>query len=57
MARVKPNLVTGIDVGTANVKALVGEVHEDGGIDIIGYGCQPSRVFLGCFPAAGTSSQ
>jgi cell division protein FtsA len=36
-------VVVGLDIGTSKVVALVGELAEDGGIDIIGLGTQPSR--------------
>jgi cell division protein FtsA len=36
-------VVVGLDIGTSKVVALVGELTEDGGIDIIGMGSQPSR--------------
>jgi cell division protein FtsA len=36
-------VVVGLDIGTSKVVALVGELAEDGGIDIIGLGSQPSR--------------
>jgi cell division protein FtsA len=36
-------VVVGLDIGTSKVVALVGELAEDGGIDIIGMGSQPSR--------------
>jgi len=37
------NLVVGLDVGTSKVAALVGEVGEDGRVDLIGYGAHPTR--------------
>lgn len=37
------NLIVGLDIGTSKVVAIVGEVTADGGIDIIGFGSQPSR--------------
>jgi cell division protein FtsA len=37
------NLVVGLDIGTATVSALVGEVLPDGQINIIGAGTSPSR--------------
>jgi cell division protein FtsA len=36
-------VVVGLDIGTSKVVALVGELAQDGGIDIIGLGSQPSR--------------
>src|SRR6186713_3487163 len=37
------NLIIGLDVGTSKVAALVGEVHADNSIEVIGMGVQPSR--------------
>jgi cell division protein FtsA len=37
------NLIIGLDVGTSKVAALVGEVHSDNSIEVIGMGVQPSR--------------
>jgi cell division protein FtsA len=37
------NIIVGLDVGTATVSALVGEVLPDGQINIIGAGTSPSR--------------
>lgn len=37
------NIITGLDIGTSKVVALVGEVTEDGTINIIGIGRHPSR--------------
>ena len=37
------NIITGLDIGTSKVVALVGEVTADGTIDIIGIGRHPSR--------------
>lgn len=37
------NLIVGLDIGTSKVVALVGEVSEDGKIDIIGIGRAPSH--------------
>ncbi|NNM58913.1 MAG: cell division protein FtsA [Legionellales bacterium] len=36
------NLIVGLDIGTSKIVALVGEVANDGGIDLIGYGTHPS---------------
>jgi len=41
--RGEKNLVIGLDIGTAKIAALVGEVKEDGQIEIIGLGTHPSR--------------
>lgn len=37
------NLVVGLDIGTSNIKAIVGEVIEDGSISVVGVGSNPSR--------------
>ena len=37
------NLVVGLDIGTSNIKAVVGELVEDGSISIVGVGSNPSR--------------
>lgn len=37
------NIITGLDIGTSKVVALIGEVSADGTIDIIGLGRYPSR--------------
>lgn len=36
-------LIVGLDIGTATVSALVGELLPDGQINIIGAGTSPSR--------------
>lgn len=37
------NLVVGLDIGTSNVKAVVGEIIEDGSISVVGVGSHVSR--------------
>ncbi|GGI88668.1 cell division protein FtsA [Legionella impletisoli] len=37
------NIITGLDIGTSKVVALVGEITPDGSIEIIGIGRHPSR--------------
>ncbi len=37
------NLIVGLDIGTSKVVAIVGEVTEDGGLEVIGIGSHPSR--------------
>lgn len=39
----KNNIVVALDVGTSKVAALIGEVSEDGQVDVIGVGVAPSR--------------
>ncbi len=42
MAR-RENIVVGLDIGTTKICAIVGEVKDDGRIDIIGIGSHPSK--------------
>ena len=37
------NIITGLDIGTSKIVALIGEVSVDGTIEIIGIGRHPSR--------------
>ena len=37
------NLIVALDIGTSKIAALVGEVGQDGQIEIIGFGSHPSR--------------
>jgi cell division protein FtsA len=37
------NLIVGLDIGTSKVVAIVGEIRDEGQIDIIGIGSNPSR--------------
>jgi cell division protein FtsA len=37
------NLVVGLDIGTSKIVAIVAEVTQEGGLEIIGLGSQPSR--------------
>ncbi len=37
------NVITGLDIGTSKVVALVGEVMSDGTLELIGIGRHPSR--------------
>ncbi|MCW3491230.1 cell division protein FtsA [Dethiobacter alkaliphilus] len=39
---VKRNLVCGMDIGTSHVRSIVGEINNDGTINIIGVGTSPS---------------
>ena len=36
-------LIVGLDIGTSKVVAIVGEINDEGGIEIIGIGSHPSR--------------
>ena len=37
------NLIVGLDIGTSKVVAIVGEINDEGGIEVIGIGSHPSR--------------
>jgi cell division protein FtsA len=39
----RDNIVVGLDIGTTKICAIVGEVKDDGRIDIIGIGSHPSK--------------
>jgi cell division protein FtsA len=41
--KLERNIITGLDIGTSKVVALVGEVSPDGSIEVIGIGRHPSR--------------
>ncbi len=41
--RADRNLIVGLDVGTSKIAAIVGEVDNDGHIEVIGLGTHPSR--------------
>ncbi|MBA3535736.1 MAG: cell division protein FtsA [Tatlockia sp.] len=41
--KIEKNIITGLDIGTSKVVALIGEVSTDGTIEIIGIGSHPSR--------------
>ena len=41
--KVNNNLIVGIDIGTSKVLAIVGEINEDGEIEVIGVGHHPAR--------------
>ncbi|STX48662.1 cell division protein FtsA [Legionella hackeliae] len=41
--KIEKNIITGLDIGTSKVVALIGEVAADGAIEIIGIGRHPSR--------------
>lgn len=41
--KVDRNLIVGLDIGTSKVAAIVGEVNEEGEIEVIGIGNHPSR--------------
>lgn len=40
---VKKNLIAGMDIGTSNVRVIVGEFNVDGSINIVGVGTSPSE--------------
>lgn len=39
----KKNMLVGLDIGTSKIVAIVGELHSDGSIEVIGLGSHPSR--------------
>ena len=41
--KIEKNIITGLDIGTSKVMALIGEIAPDGTIEIIGMGSHPSR--------------
>lgn len=41
--KIEKNIITGLDIGTSKIIALIGEVASDGTIEIIGIGRHPSR--------------
>ncbi len=41
--RRKPRLITGLDIGTTKICAIIGSVDEDGRITVLGMGAAPSR--------------
>src|SRR3546814_5214 len=41
--KIEKNIITGLDIGTSKVVALIGEITADGAIEIIGIGSHPSR--------------
>jgi cell division protein FtsA len=40
---VERNLIVGLDMGTSKVKAVVGEILDDGGISVVGVGTQSAK--------------
>ena len=43
MVKDAKNVIVGLDIGTSKIVAIVAEVAEDGSLNIIGLGTQPSR--------------
>ena len=41
--RADKNLIVGLDIGTSKVVAIVGELNDDGNIEVVGIGTHPSR--------------
>ncbi|MFZ9086344.1 MAG: cell division protein FtsA, partial [Steroidobacteraceae bacterium] len=41
--RTDRSLIVGLDIGTSKVVAMVGELHPDGSLEVIGLGSHPSR--------------
>jgi cell division protein FtsA len=36
-------IIVGLDIGTSKIVAMVGELHDDGQVEVIGFGSHPSR--------------
>jgi len=43
MSNKRENLVVGLDIGTTKICAIVGNLNEDGSLDIVGIGTSPSQ--------------
>ncbi len=43
MKKTDNSLIVGIDIGTTKIAALIGEVNDDGSVEIVGVGSHPSR--------------
>ncbi len=41
--KTEKNIITALDIGTSKIVALISEVTVDGALEIIGFGCHPSR--------------
>ncbi len=41
--KIDKNLIVGLDIGTSKVVAIVGDLSEDGNIEVVGIGTHPSR--------------
>lgn len=41
--KIERNIITGLDIGTSKIIALIGEIAPDGAIEVIGIGRHPSR--------------
>ncbi|TXL17140.1 cell division protein FtsA [Methylococcaceae bacterium HT3] len=41
--QIERNVIVGLDIGTSKVAAIVGEVNENGDVEVIGIGSTPSR--------------
>lgn len=41
--RSEKSLVVGLDIGTSKIVAIIGEIGEDGGLEVVGVGSHPSR--------------
>src|SRR5690606_7329951 len=43
MANAEDNMIVGLDIGTSKVVAIVGQITEEGTVEVVGLGSQPSR--------------
>ena len=41
--KAEKGLIVGLDIGTSKVVAIVGELQEDGQLEVVGFGSNPSR--------------
>ena len=41
--KTEKSLVVGLDIGTSKIVAIVGELQNDGEVEVIGLGSHPSR--------------
>lgn len=41
--QIERNVIVGLDIGTSKVAAIVGEINENGEVEVIGIGSTPSR--------------
>ncbi len=41
--KTEQRLLVGLDIGTSKVVAIVGELQDDGAVEVIGFGMNPSR--------------
>ena len=42
-SKLEKELIVALDIGTSKIVAIVGEVQDDGELEVIGFGSHPSR--------------